>query len=296
MKALQRYRFFNALRPFSLVVAVISCALGIAIAWTEDVVNYPLAMLIMLGGIAAQAGINLINDLEDIDPGDIPQEYFALKESIDITILILRNAGIGRLCFVFAALVSLYLSWLQGWILLVLIVVSAIFASGYNSGPLNFKNRGLAIIQVFLLMGILMVQGAYYSMTGQFSIQALLHALPIGLLVSALLLSNELRDWEVDREQGIGTFTVRAGVVNARRLFWVLIVGSYGLSLVMYLSGQLHQPLWLLLPLPMLVPIHGYLGSSNRVKLTPLTGRFFFVFGIAYILAMVSPIGLERLV
>jgi len=291
MKALRRYRFLSALRPFSLVVAIISCALGIAIAWTEGFVNIPLALLVMLGGIAAQAGINLINDLEDLQ-----QQSARLPEFHCARMHILRNAKSGVICFVLAAVIALYLSWLRGWVLLLLIVVSAIIASGYNSGPVNFKHRGLAIFQVFLLMGVMMVQGAYYSMAGQFSAPALLHALPLGLLVSALLLSNELRDWEVDRENGIGTFTVRAGFVNARRLFWVLIAGCYGLSLVTYLSGELHQLLWLLLPLPMLIPIHGYLGSSNRMKLTPLTGRFLFVFGLAYILAVVSPIRLEKLV
>jgi 1,4-dihydroxy-2-naphthoate octaprenyltransferase len=281
LKDLQRYKFCSALRPFSLVVAIISSALGIVIAWTDGFAGLPLAFLVMLGGIAAQAGINLINDVEDLS-------YLTLdhRHALQALTLIKRNMKAGILCFVLAAGIAIYLSLLQGWILFLLIMISAVSALAYNMGPVNFKHRGLAIVQVFILMGVAMVQGAYYSMAGQFSVPALLHSFPIGLLVSVLLLSNELRDLEVDQQLGVNTFTVRAGIDNSQRLYWLLIVCSYSLSLLYYVTEQLQQPLWLLLPLPLLLSIRDCMYSTARAKLTPLTGRFFFAFGIAYLLAI----------
>jgi len=281
VKPLKQYSFLKALRPFSLVVAVISCGLGILIAWKSGFQHSHLAIWIMLGGILAQAGINLINDIEDLPliPND-HAKHTLIKNKIN------RNTNWGILCFILASLIGLYLISIQGWSLFILILISGLASLSYNIGPLNFKHRGLAMVQVFLLMGIMMVQGAYLAMSGQFSSTALIHSIPISLLVSLLLLSNELRDWETDKNKKIKTLSVRIGYKNAVRMYWGLILITYLLSMIFFISGQLHQLLWLLLPLPLLIPIKQYLSATDRVQLTPMTGRFFFLFGLTYMLAI----------
>ena len=281
MKPLKQYSFLKALRPFSLVVAVISCSLGILIAWKNGFQSTNLAIWIMLGGILAQAGINLINDIEDLPL--IPNDH--AKHTV-IKNMINRNTKAGIFCFVLASLIGLFLIYKQGWSLFVLILISGLASLSYNIGPLNFKHRGLAMVQVFLLMGVMMVQGAFLAMSGQFSSTAFLHSIPISMLVSLLLLSNELRDWETDKDKEIKTLSVRIGYKNAVRIYWGLIVITYLLSIAFFLSGQLHQLLWLLLPLPLLIPINSYLSATERVQLTPMTGRFFFLFGLSYMLAL----------
>ena len=281
MKPLQQYKFFKALRPFSLVVAVISCTLGILIAWNDGFHNIELAILIMLGGILAQAGINLINDIEDLPL--IPNQhasYTVIKDMIN------NNTKVGILCFILAGIIGLYLVSKQGWPLFILIFISGLASLSYNIGPFNFKHRGLAMVQVFLLMGVFMVQGAYLAMSGELSMPAFLHSIPVSLLVSLLLLSNELRDWETDKNKDIQTLTVRIGYQNAVRLYWFLIALTYLLALTFFFLGKLHAPLWLLAPLPLLIPINNYLNASKRIQLTPMTGRFFFLFGLAYMLAL----------
>jgi len=283
MKPLQQYNFIKSLRPFSLVVAVVSCGLGILIAWIDGYQNPYLAFWIMLGGILAQAGINLINDIEDLPL--IPANHPQYKQ---ITGMINRNTKAGIACFILASAIGLYLISKQGLPLFLLILVSGLASLSYNFGPINFKHRGLAMVQVFLLMGIFMVQGAYLAMSGHFSSAALLHSLPISLLISLLLLSNELRDWETDKKKNIQTLTVRIGYKNSVNLYWILIALSYFLAIIFFTFGELHQLLWLLIPLPLLIPIKGYLSASKRQQLTPMTGRFFFLFGLAYMLAIVN--------
>ena len=278
MKSQQQYELIKALRPFSLVVAVVSCGLGIFIAWNQGYQNNLIAGLVMLGGILAQAGINLINDIEDLSLLDSDQT--AIRNMIH------NNTKIGIICFVIASLIAAYLISIQGIALFILILISALASLSYNIGPLNFKNRGLAMIQVFLIMGIMMVQGAYLSMTGQFSFVVLLHSIPIGLLISLLLLSNELRDWEADQQDNIRTLTVRIGYKNAVKLYWFLVFISYVLAGVYYLYGELQNPLWLLFVLPLLLPIKQQLVAKKRIALTPMTGRFFFLFGMAYLLSI----------
>ncbi|KAG1654030.1 putative sodium-dependent transporter YocS [Nymphon striatum] len=207
MKSLQQYSLIKALRPFSLVVAIISCGLGILIAWNDGYELVHIAFWVMLGGIFAQAGINLINDIEDLPT--LPSNHPHLEE---VNKMVGRNTKVGIVCFIIASLIGLYLISVhlrndQGWSLFFLIVVSGIISLSYNMGPLNFKHRGLAMVQVFLLMGIMMIQGAYLAMSGHFSAQVLLHSIPISILISLLLLSNELRDWESDKSKDVGTLT-----------------------------------------------------------------------------------------
>lgn len=285
MKPLQQYSLIKALRPFSLVVAIISCGLGILIAWNDGYELINIAFWVMLGGLFAQAGINLINDIEDLSM--LPSKHPDLEA---VNKMVGRNTKVGIVCFIIASLIGLYLVSVhlrndQGWSLFFLIVVSGIISLSYNMGPLNFKHRGLAMVQVFLLMGVMMIQGAYLAMSGHFSAQVLLHSIPVSLLISLLLLSNELRDWEVDKSKGVGTLTVRIGYKNAVNLYWSLILLTYLLAILFFFYGQLNQLFWLLIPLPLLIPIRRYLNASKRVQLTPITGRFFFLFGVSYMLA-----------
>jgi 1,4-dihydroxy-2-naphthoate octaprenyltransferase len=287
MKPLLHYKFLKALRPFSLVVALISCALGVLIAWNNGYQHAFLGAWIIIGGVLAQAGINLINDVEDLSLIKSSHPDYTV-----ITNMISTNSKAGILCFFLAGVIASYLIYIQGWMLFVLILISALAALSYNIGPFNFKHRGLAMVQVFLLMGILMVQGAYLAMSGEFSTAVLWHSIPIGLLISLLLLSNELRDWEVDQQHGVKTLTVRIGYANAMRLYWLLIFISYLLA-ISFLVMELQQAgltlsklLWLLLPLPLLIPIKKIISAKQRTQLTPMTGRFFFLFGLAYMLVL----------
>lgn len=231
----------------------------------------------MIGGLLAQAGVNLINDVEDLP-------YLGGQNAARRAIR--RNQRWGVVCFAAATLVGLYLVTLRGLPLLVMLLTAAFGALAYTLEPFNLKRRGLAAAAVFLLMGLLMVQGAYLGLSGRFSLQVLLLSIPVSLLISLLLVSNELRDWEEDRERGIGTLTVRIGYDNGRKLYWALILIAYAISLGFYGAGELRSMLWLLPPLLVLIPIRGQLKADNRLRLTPLTGRFFLLFGLGYMLAM----------
>ena len=266
-------------------MAVISCGLGSLIAWNEGFHHPWLVFWIILGGLLAQAGINLINDIEDLPL--IPPDH---RNHNLIKRMINNNTKAGIVCFILAGLISAYLVSIQGWPLFLLILISGLASLSYNIGPFSFKHRGLAMVQVFLLMGVLMVQGAYLAMSGAFSSTVLLHSIPISILVSLLLLSNELRDSETDESKDIQTLTVRIGYQNSVRLYWFLIALSYASAIAFLVFGEHLQQtshlLWLLLPLPLLIPIKRYLSASERIQLTPMTGRFFFLFGISYMLVL----------
>lgn len=275
------FAFVAALRPFSLVVALVSCGLGVRLAAPQSGIEIALAAAVVVSGLLLQCGVNLINDRADLRllPADAAG-FDDLRRKIE------RNFNAGLASFAIATAMGLGIALYTGPVIVAIGLVGLAGAFAYTLEPFNYKRRGLGVAFVFVLMGVLMVQGSYLAITGEFSPGVLAHSLPVSCLISLLLLSNELRDYEKDSAQGMRTLSVAIGFVNSSRLYWVLIVAAYamtGLSIV----GEILPPSpWLLLPLPLLPILARHLHAADRRPLTPWTGRFLLLFGVGYVLAL----------
>ena len=107
---------------------------------------------------------------------------------------------------------------------------------------------------VFLFFGVVAVVGSYFVQTEELTRAAFDLSVPVGLLSAAILVVNNVRDIETDRRAGKRTLAVRLGRERARRLFALMIVGSYVtlIGIVFELSA------WVLLPLltiPLAIPL-----------------------------------------
>ena len=272
----RKYTFLGAMRPFSLVVAIATCGLGVSLAIIDKAADSWMGWLVLLAGLLLQIAVNLINDAPDLaNPGlDQPS-----RQSIH------RNLKIGWVVMLVAVLLGLYMVSIRGWPLLVLGLVGVAGAWGYTCGNVNYKQRGLGIVLVFLLMGVLLIGGSYYVLTGLYTWEVFWLSLPFSLLSSLLLLSNELRDYESDRDAGIRTLIVRIGYHSGVRLYYLLISLVYLISAMLYWAGMLPGILMLLVTSVALIGPLNQLDSPNsqRQKLTPLTGRFYLLFGATYL-------------
>jgi 1,4-dihydroxy-2-naphthoate octaprenyltransferase len=235
----------------------------------------------MISGLLLQCGVNLINDRADLHCLAADSDKFSVARK-----QILRNFYAGLVCFALAAAIGIGIARQTGVIVVVVGLVGLLGAYAYTQEPFNYKRRGLGVAFVFLLMGLLMVQGAYLAISGEFSLSVLAHSLPISCLIALLLLSNELRDYEKDTALGIHTLTVRIGFANTVRLYWSLILAAYLIVGLLIAVGDLPPSPWLLLHLPMLPLLAHYLEASERLPLTPCTGQFLLLFGVGYILAL----------
>ncbi len=272
-------RFRYALRPFSLVVAVATCGLGVLLAIREGAADPTLSLAVVAAGVLLQAGVNLVNDYVDrLSPAfDAPQRR-----------AIRRNARLGAGAFALAGVFGLYLVWLRGWPMLLLEVVGMAGALGYTGHPVNYKARGLGVPLVFLFMGVLLVGGAYYAVSGGYHAGVFWLSLPFSLFASLLLLSNELRDYEADLAEGLRTLTVRMGYERSawlyRGLILLLSVVTVALGvadLLAYAALPALSLLFLLQPLRLLER-----GPDERRALAPATGRSFFAYGCTLLAAL----------
>lgn len=273
----QKYSFIAALRPFSFSVALITCLVGIVSSTGTTPLNVGLAAIVLLAAVVLQAGVNLINDYSDLRWVENPLAQQKIR----------RNFSLGLTCFLLAAVLGIYLVTLLGTPLLILLLIGLGGALGYTLEPINFKRRGLAVVLVFWLMGVLMVCGTYYVMTGTIIWQVFWQALPVSLISSLLLLANEIRDWQSDRQQGIATLTVRIGFKRAVLLYRLAAVSVFVITGLLWLSSYI-TTLWWMMALPVLWLMFNQLDAEqqHRNRLPPTTGRFFLLFGILYTLSL----------
>ena len=280
---LGKYQFIRAARPFSLVVALINGGVALALAYRFGAFDGFRAILVMSACVVLQLAVNLINDLADLkQSGD---QAIGVEQKLQIA----RNGRLGATCFVVAFVIASYLIATTGWQLFAVCLLGLLGALGYTMEPINYKRRGLGVVLVFWLMGVLYVCGSYLAITGDWSLTVVMLSLPVSLLTSLLLLSNEIRDFHSDRLQQVATLTVRLGLVWGQWLYRLLLLISYLLVLILYLQGSV--PLfWPLLISGLLLPslLNLLTDRSSATLLPPRTGAFFLLFGLGYISALLN--------
>jgi len=272
-------RFIHALRPFSFVVALSSCLLGVLLAVLDGAAMTYLGWLLLATGLMLQIAVNLMNDHSDrLNPQFNPEQRQRLVRNMYL--------GLGALILVVA--VGLYMVSLRGVPLLILGVVGVFGAWGYTGGTINYKQRGLGVVLVFFLMGVMMIGGCYYTMTGLYSWNIFWISIPFSLFTSLLLLANELRDFEADSEHGIATLTVRIGFERSAQLYIAMLSLIYLSSLLLYWQGLLSTLLPLLLTLIALpAPLRQLkLDAGYRTHLPQLTGRLFSSYSVLFLLTL----------
>jgi 1,4-dihydroxy-2-naphthoate octaprenyltransferase len=276
---------FKALRLPSLVIAAFSCALGIVLAYHDGRGNLLNAAAVMAAGLLLLAGVNLVNDFFEFRQKRVDDKIarFGLspddRELLEVLIFLV---GLGL--FGLAGLIGLFLAWRTGWPLLILGAVG--FAGGffYTGEPLNYKRRGLAVVIVFFLVGVLMVGGAYYAVAGTFSWNIALASLPVSFLISLILLTNELRDFEADTRFGIRTLTVRIGYRRSIRLFCALLACAYVSPLLLCRAGIFPHLRFLYCAIPFSAPPFLFMGRppERRKAIVPLVMLHHLVFGFLF--------------
>jgi 1,4-dihydroxy-2-naphthoate polyprenyltransferase len=233
---------FLATRPFSLTAAIVPVVVGTLVAAQEAF--SPLRFLLaFVGAVALQAGTNLVNDYFDHVKGVDGPDTLGPAGLIQRKVLSPRAVlamGIGW--FALGSVVGLILVAMTGPALLLLGLASVAAGFFYTAAPVSLAYIGLGELTVFLFMGPVIVTGAYYVQTEQWSWQPVVISLPIAFLVTAILQANNLRDIENDRRHGKRTLATLIGRRAATVEYGALIGATYIALLILVLAGVVPWP------------------------------------------------------
>ncbi len=247
--------WYEIARPFSLTASTVPVAAAGALAWINGEMHGPLFIAALVGSVFLHIGTNILNEIFDVRNGiDTITSPGASHALLKGRVQEREAFALAGLAFAITLLIGLVLITARGLPVLAFGVLGLIGGYGYTAPPFNFKYRALGIPLVFLMMGPLMVTGAYYVVTGTLSLQALIVSIPVGLLVAAILHSNEWRDIADDTRFGIGTLSTMFGRHVAHIGYLTLTVGAYlALTVAVLLQWLPTTALLAMLSLPLLV-------------------------------------------
>jgi 1,4-dihydroxy-2-naphthoate octaprenyltransferase len=207
----------------------------------------------LLGAIFIQVGTNLSNDYSDARRGADTEDRLGPVRVTAGGLVPPRQVLIATyVSFGLAVLCGIYLVAVAGWVILLIGAASILAGVLYTGGPRPYGYEGLGELFVFLFFGVVAVTGSHYAQTEDLTWEAFALAVPVGLLASAILVVNNVRDLETDRRAGKRTLAVRLGRNRARGLYAGMVYGAFLTAPVPWILGSLSAWLflpWVLLPL-----------------------------------------------
>lgn len=217
-----------AARLRTLPAAVAPVLVGTALAVHDDDFR-PLAFVAaLLGALLIQVGTNLSNDYSDARRGADTEDRLGPMRVTAGGLVPPRTVLLWTyLTFAGAVLVGLYLVYVAGPELLLVGAASILAGVLYTGGPRPYGYEGLGEVFVFTFFGIVAVTGSYYVHAERLPGEAFLLAVPAGLLASAILVVNNVRDLETDRRAGKRTLAVRLGRRRTRTLYAAMLVVAF---------------------------------------------------------------------
>lgn len=217
-----------AIRPRTLPAAAAGVVMGSALAWRDGHFRFDATLVCLLAALLLQIGSNLANDVFDFERGTDTPERLGPTRVTQAGLLTPSQVKFGMgIVFALAALLGLYLVWLGGWPIIVIGVTAIVAAIAYTGGPFPLGYHGLGDIFVFIFFGLASVAGTYYVQAGFVSTAAWWMTIPPGLIITAILVVNNLRDLENDRKAGKHTLAVIFGERATKVQYLICMIVAY---------------------------------------------------------------------
>lgn len=244
--------WFQAVRPRTLPAAVAPVLVGTALAGHDGRADFGAAGLCLLFALLIQIGTNLANDYYDFIKGADTAARVGPRRAVAAGLVrpeVMKRVMIAVFILAFGAGLGL-IAWGGPW-LIVIGVASIACGVAYTGGPFPLGYNGLGDVFVFLFFGLVAVGATYFVQTGELTKDAIMAAVPIGLLAANILVVNNYRDVETDAAAGKKTLVVRLGRGAARAQFLGSLVVALAMPPLFWVRGF---SAWVLLPL-LLIPV-----------------------------------------
>ena len=232
--------WLTAIRPRTLLVAVVPVLVGTALAWHDvGALSGSILVATVAAAVLIQIATNLHNDVSDFERGaDDPGTRLGPRRATAEGWLSPAQVRRGTVvAFSAAGIIGLWLAWQGGWPILAIGVASIACAWGYSGGAKPIAYSSLGELFVWLFFGVAAVAGSYYLQAGSFDALALAAGALLGMPAAAVLVVNNYRDRDNDRRAGRRTFAVVFGARASRIEYGVLMLLPFLLLVPLALAG-----------------------------------------------------------
>ena len=265
--------WLEAIRLRTLPVSVSGVLIAVGLAKFNGAFRLVPSLLCVAFAVLAQIVSNLANEYFDFKAGTDKKGRVGPRRGVtegDFSPATLKRAMVGTLVATCAVGLSMLAVVDPGegyanWLLLVGVgVMVAVMAFAYSAGPYPLSYHALGEVAVMAFYGLVPVIFSYYVVAGDFHPYAVIAGIAIGLMGVNVLLVNNYRDVDDDREAGKRTSVVVAGRTLAA--FAYLLNGLLALSVlgVLWLRLWMEWGWWTMLPPAIYMALH--LTTWHRLK------------------------------
>jgi 1,4-dihydroxy-2-naphthoate octaprenyltransferase len=235
--------------------------------------------LIQFGGLVTDNYENLVREPDDREHPELVQAVASGRLSLGtLRATIVATYGL-------AVVAGFALVAMAGWPVIVIGLLSILASWAYSAGPWPVGRHGFADPLFFLFFGTMSVIGTYYVQAATvlgpehwrqaLPLTAVAASLPVGALITSILIIDDIRDRDFDVVKGKNTIAVRFGKGWSRTEFLCLLVFAYLIPLWLWLG--LGFSAWVLLPLitvPIAYLVTRAVWTRDRYdELVPMTPR-----------------------
>ncbi len=281
-----------ASRPRTLLAAVVPVMVGSALAISHNKFTLILSLIALLCSILIQVGTNFTNDLYDYLKGTDKEDRICPRRVLVSGLISTTEMKMGIVTvFGLAFLLGLYLVYAAGIVILIIGIISILAGLAYTAGPYPLAYNGLGDVFVFAFFGIVGTTGTYYLHLHEFSLLSFLIAVPVGTLITNILVVNNYRDIEEDREADKYTLAVKLGKKFTRFQFVNSIAISYLILFIIYFNYDFTY--WIFLPLislpiaVILIKRLQTLEGEGLNKTLELSAKYAALFGLLFSLGLI---------
>jgi len=214
-----------AIRIKTLTAAISPVIIGSVLAYHDGLFKGAIFVIILITAILIQIGANIANDVYDFEKGSDRPDRLGPKRVTQAGLISPRKMKQGMgIVFSLAICCGTFLVNEGGWPIVCIGLASIAAGIAYTGGPYPLGYHGWGDVFVFIFFGLIAVPGTYYLHLGYITKLSIYAGVAMGMLSSALLLVNNIRDIDEDKLSGKKTLAVRIGENASRFQYMVLML------------------------------------------------------------------------
>lgn len=238
--------WWRLLRPHTLTASFVPVFVGTMIALIDGPINIPVFIAMLIASMLIQSATNMFNEYYDHARG------LDNEESVGIGGTIVRDGIAPKtvlyLAFTFfgiAILLGVYICIESSWWIALIGSVCMLIGYLYTGGPIPIAYTPFGELFSGFMMGTVIIGISYYIQTGTLTLNTILISVPIAIFIGSILMANNIRDLDNDKENGRKTLAILLGRENAIRFLGILFFIAYTATAVYIILGIL--PFWSLI-------------------------------------------------
>jgi 1,4-dihydroxy-2-naphthoate octaprenyltransferase len=247
----------------------------------------------LLAALCIQIGTNFINDYFDVKKGTDRSDRKGPLRPIHLGLVSSQEIKVAATgVFFMAALLGIYLISRGGWIIFFIGIASIASGILYTGGPKALGYLGLGDLTVFIFFGPVATVGTYFVQALSFDFLVLVASIAPGLISTAILVVNNIRDRETDIVTQKKTLAVRFGSAFSRKEYLFCILGAALVPFIINYFNHNHPfslvaAVILFLALPLFKTVFQTQDGAALNRILAKTGKLLMIYGVLFSLGWI---------